>query len=207
MNNPRYGAPPVWCCCIPGPTRPMGILGAKSAVGPRGIPGPTGSIGPTGPVGATGITGATGAAGATGATGATGTVVAPSRGFFQFSSATPVTIVGGNNIDFNTTSALLNISFTPPSSIILQNTGVYRLAYGVVYSSVAAGGSLLLVRVNGTNLNIGQLNISADTNGEVSTEVLVALNAGDVLLLGINGFSVTLTTVGIGAFLSIVQIE
>ncbi len=182
-----------------GPTGPTGPTGAAGATGSTGVAGPAGATG------AAGGTGATGGTGPTGATGATGTATLPSRGYFAASSATPTTVAGGSNVTFQTASGTLNLSFSMPGSqITVQNAGVYRLAYGVVYSSSVL--STLVVRVNGVDLPIGLLNVVVDANGEVSTEIITPLSAGDVLTLGVNGTSVTLTTIGVGAYLSIVQV-
>ncbi len=188
------------CChpCLP-----------SGATGPTGPTGPTGAdgVGITGPTGVTGSTGSTGATGVTGVTGATGATFVPSKGYFGYTSPTPTVITGGNSVTFNQISAVSNLTFDGPpvSQVTVQNSGDYRLAYGVVYSS--AVNSELRIRVNGVDLALGHLNVVVDTNGEVSTEIITPLNAGDVIELVIAGSSITLTTIGTSAFLSIVQLS
>lgn len=65
------------CCCITGPTGPIGPVGPTGPTGSTGPVGPTGATGPVGPTGATGpigLVGPTGATGPVGPTGATGPV-------------------------------------------------------------------------------------------------------------------------------------
>ncbi len=94
---------------------------------------------------------------------------------------------------------------SPVAQIVIQNSGDYRMAYGVVCSSAITSG--LRIRVNGVDLGIGHLNIVVESNGEVSTEVITSLNAGDAISLGVNGTSVTLANIGASAFLSLVQLS
>ncbi len=174
------------------PKRVTGVTGATGPQGARGIPGTTG------PAGATGLTGPTGA---------TGPTFAPAKGYFGYTSSTPTTITGGSSVTFNQISAVSGLTYAGPpvSQVIMQNSGDYRLAYGVVYSSAA--NSELRIRVNGVDLGIGHLNIVVDTNGEVSTEVIAPLQAGDAVALVVAGISITLTTIGTSAFLSVVQLS
>ncbi len=138
-------------------------------------------------------------------TGATGTVLGGARGYFAFSSGTPTTITSPANVVFNSGSQVSGVSFTTgTSNITIQTAGVYRIGYGMIYSS--SNNALMVLRVNGVDLLSSNISLVADTSGEVIGDILAALNAGDVLTLGPSGTSVTLTTIGQAAFLCMVQI-
>lgn len=177
---------PCWPPVIAGPPGPAGATGATGAIGP---PGPTGAPGPQGPAGATGAP------------------FSPARGYFGHQSASPTVIPGGSSLNFNQLGAVYNLGVTNPpvGQVTILSGGDYRLAYGIVYSSSVL--SRIAVYVNGVALPYGELNAVVETNGEVTTEVITTLAAGDVVTVQVTGTSVTLTTIGTSAFLSVVQLS
>lgn len=124
-----------------GPTGPTGPSGGDDGpTGPTGIQGPTGesggATGYTGPTGPTGQTGATGVTGQTGIIGAVGPIgpTGPSNALLAYASITNTSEAGNQIIAANANmtfdqgtvgSSISNITFTAPSTFVIQNTGIY----------------------------------------------------------------------------------
>ena len=153
----------------------------RGATGPTGLTGATGPTGPTGPTGATGATGPTGPTGATGSIGATGPVLTSTLAVATMQKTTTQTLsVVDTLVSFNTATALKNSSVTA-TTITIDNTGTYDLAYG--FNASAGINSAMSIYINGNELESTRLVLLEEAGG-LSADILITLNAGDTISLG-----------------------
>lgn len=168
--------------CVPGsnsgptgPTGPTGAPGSTGATGAQGIQGAVGSTGATGAIGSTGATGPTGAAGPTGATGPTGASTSPE--VLQVYSSFPQVVAGSWQYDAVQIQVGSDIVAIPPSPFLtVTKSAAYHANFNCNVNGNPLGISLQFF-VNG----ISQGQIAPATTGHFAMDLLMNLNAGDVL--------------------------
>lgn len=173
----------------PGPQGPQGIPGPVGPVGPQGVPGPQGIPGAVGPAGPVGPAGAAGPAGATGPAG-------PAGGISDFAflcsdvaqTIAPAPTAGGEGGAVTFNNSLINataLTFTPPSTIVINTSGTYKItwevfptagnsAFGLFFDPAGAAPAALVLCSN-----YG----SGAGNNPYTGQVVTALSAGGTLTL------------------------
>ena len=179
-------------CRVTGPTGPQGPSTINVGTTTTGAPGTNASVVNSGtstdvildftiPRGATGPTGLTGATGPTGPTGATGPVLTSTLAVATMQKTTTQTLsVVDTLVSFNTATALKNSSVTA-TTITIDNTGTYDLAYG--FNASAGINSAMSIYINGNELESTRLVLLEEAGG-LSADILITLNAGDTISLG-----------------------
>jgi len=139
-----------------GPTGPMSVLGSIGVTGPSGPTGP----GPTGPTGGVGPAG-TPANGPTGPTGYNGSTSLSAYGSYNISAIAPYTSPPVFSTQFNipfdsagastpnltlqaaglSDSSLPNTE-TANANVLIANTGIYQVSYGLTVSSITGATAL-----------------------------------------------------------------
>ncbi|MNM56646.1 Collagen triple helix repeat protein [compost metagenome] len=181
----RVSCPPpvVKVTPVPGPQGPQGPQGIPGAVGPAGPQGAIGLQGPVGPAGAAGPAGATGPAG-------------PAGGISDFAflcsdvaqtvAAAPAPGGQGGAVTFdNSLISATAITFTPPSTIVINTSGIYKItwevfptpgdsAFGLFFDPAGAAPAALVLCSN-----YG----SGAGNNPYTGQVVTALSAGGTLTL------------------------
>lgn len=165
-QGPQGEIGPIGPQGLPGATGAQGAMGVTGAQGPKGDKGDTGEVGPTGPQGLQGPTGSPGidgAAGATGATGAQGPQGAPGtttfgyRGSF-YSTVSQSQLVANSpkafTYDVTEANATLGVSISESSKILIENAGVYNIAFSAVMAKTDAGDDFadIWLRKNGQDV-------------------------------------------------------
>ncbi|USB35176.1 collagen-like protein [Paenibacillus sp. YPG26] len=178
----RVSCPPpvVKVTPVPGPPGPQGAPGLP---GPQGIPGAVGPVGLQGPAGPVGATGPQGPAG-------------PAGGISDFAflcsdvaqTIAPAPAPGGQGGAVTFNNSLINaaaVTFTPPSTIVINTSGVYKItwevfptpgnsAFGLFFDPAGAAPAALVPCSNyGTNAG----------NNPYTGQVVTALSAGGTLTL------------------------
>ena len=129
----------------------------------------------------TGPTGPTGPTGATGPTGPTGADITDTLAVATMQKTTTQTLsVVDTLVSFNTATALKNSSVTA-TTITIDNTGTYDLAYG--FNASAGVNSAMSIYINGNELESTRL-VLLEEAGSLSADILITLNAGDTISLG-----------------------
>ena len=207
-----------------GPTGPAGTAGAAGATGPTGPTGPTGATGPTGPTGPTGATGATGVTGTIGLvrtankisayTAAPNDLVACDISGGSFTVTLPTAPANGTTIGVkivvgNATGSngfILTVAAggtdvfdnaggatTQTMKILSQEiTYIYQTSTGIWSAAI---GVLPLSRLNATR--------------PIAVSTTYTAASGDIVLAtaGAGGFTVTLPTVALGAFVTVKKVD
>ena len=156
-----------------GPAGPKGDAGTAGAQGPAGPRGDQGDVGPQGPAGPAGNQGPAGDPGTFGADGGSSS---------ELATIADATVVGGADVPFGGSSNLgSGIDHTDgTTTFTVSNAGRYRISAAV---DITAGiGSAIAVAVNGTP--VASTDVAALVAvGQVTTESVVTLAAGDVVTL------------------------
>jgi len=182
-----------------GPLGPQGPQGPQGLQGPQGPQGPQGEIGPAGPAGLQGVagpqgpTGATGPQGPTGPTGPQGPPGVNEIAFLcstveQTLSPSPGPGLPGEAVTFETIlSNTAAVTFTAPSSININQTGLYNISWEVfplegdtafgLFFDPDGGGPAAATLVLCSNYGSGSGNQS------YQGQVVASLTAGGVLTL------------------------
>jgi hypothetical protein len=178
----------------PGPPGPDGAPGAQGPPGDQGIQGPQGITGPkgdTGPQGDKGATGATGIKGETGAKGETGLEgeAGPidsqlDHGYFYYQQAVDdvLRIDPGEKVPFNTNGPYSPLTFAHSTispawgDILVLQSGTYRIDF-------IAWGQQSLELTYYVNNNATNFMFSTNNNRQLQGQILINLNAGDVVNL------------------------
>lgn len=188
-----------------GPTGAQGVPGAQGPVGPTGAQGIRGATGPTGPTGAAATlavgTVTVGVAGSTPSITNSGTSTAavfdftlPPPGVAAYGervNATPQYVsspTAGTNYQVTLVTAQPTLNMTQGSnSLTVQRAGTYLICYRLSFlvpgpENTAFG----FVRVNGTERAVSECNLRTADNveGVICRQVILTLQAGDVLDLG-----------------------
>ncbi len=186
------------------------LTGATGPTGPAGAAGdpggPTGPAGPTGPTGSAGTNGINGAIGPTGPAGLNYT----STQFYadNTTNAAISVIAGGTNIPLpNNQLFSSNITIDGTNTLVTVNTaGRYRISYHVnTTASVLAG---TRITVDTTPVPASQI-LPLIGLASFSNEILLDLNAGQVVSLQLFGLltTVTLMANSQGASLMIIRLS
>jgi hypothetical protein len=194
-----------------GPTGPQGPSGPSgpAGVGPSGPSGPTGLTGATGPSGPAGLTGATGPSGPSGPAGPSGSgaSVPANSATISFLNSSQ-TVAAGGAFMFNTLSPLNGsaIAFSPPSTNIeIISSGTYLISYGASASIIGGGQPAIGLHLNGVQV-FGTIATPASAMGGAT--VVMNLSPGDQLdLANRASVPIVLTSSGVGAYLTLVQIH
>ena len=156
-----------------GPAGPKGDAGTAGAQGPAGPRGDQGDVGPQGPAGPAGNQGPAGDPGTFGADGGSSS---------ELATIADATVVGGADVPFGGSSNLgSGIDHTDgTTTFTVSNAGRYRISAAV---DITAGiGSAIAVAVNGTP--VASTDVAALVAvGQVTTDSVVTLAAGDVVTL------------------------
>jgi len=171
-----------------GPAGPKGDAGTAGAQGPAGPRGDQGDVGPQGPAGPrgdqgdVGPQGPAGPAGNQGPAGDPGTFGADGGSSSELATIADATVVGGADVPFGGSSNLgSGIDHTDgTTTFTVSNAGRYRISAAV---DITAGiGSAIAVAVNGTP--VASTDVAALVAvGQVTTDSVVTLAAGDVVTL------------------------
>lgn len=134
---------------LAGPQGPQGLQGEPGATGPTGATGVTGPQGDPGPAGADGQDGATGATGPQGPAG-TSVYSMMTRSSTSVQSAGSVHVIPWDTARESFGSAISwDAAF--PERLTIAESGVYRIAASIVYSSTTQRGQASVqIRKNGT---------------------------------------------------------
>lgn len=147
-----------------GPQGERGPTGAQGPIGPQGDTGPQGLQGLQGPQGATGSPGVDGAPGATGATGPqgpAGTTTFGYRGSFYSTVSQSQTVSNTSKVfTFNAidTGATLGVSLSQSSRIVIQNAGVYNIAFSAVVGKTDPGDDFVDIWLRKNNQDVPETN-------------------------------------------------
>lgn len=170
-------------CRVTGPTGPQGPSTINVGTTTTGAPGTNASVVNSGT--STDVildfTIPRGATGPTGPTGATGPVLTSTLAVATMQKTTTQTLsVVDTLVSFNTATALKNSSVTA-TTITIDNTGTYDLAYG--FNASAGINSAMSIYINGNELESTRLVLLEEAGG-LSADILITLNAGDTISLG-----------------------
>lgn len=206
QTGPTGNTGPAGTASNTGATGPTGRTGSTGFTGPTGNTGPTGSTGPTGntgptgfgptgvtgPTGSTGPTGPTGSTGPTGPTGMTGPTGSPSfPGYYGVFSDT-VGQTGFNPtakaFEFNTTEASAGVSIagSPPTQIVIANSGVYNFQFSSQFSLSSGGAETVTIwfKKNGSDIPRSATNFTMQNTNVFfvpAWNYVDSFNAGDYL--------------------------
>lgn len=170
-----------------GPMGPTGSVGATGAQGPQGIQGEPGPVGPIGETGATGATGTQGPQGIQGIQGPQGTTTFGYRGSFWSTVSQSQSVINtAKAFTFNQTDALATngIALSGSSQIVIENAGVYNIAFSAVIGKTDAGDDFVDIWLMKNGQNVPDSNtvmrLNANNDRRVAAwNFFVTANAGD----------------------------
>lgn len=109
-------------------------------------------------------------------------------------------------IPLNFSRNVVNIGFEQgKSAITFRKSGVYKVTYGALFSSQGLFGGIKLVVNCSSTVAGSKLNL-LDDSGELSGDLLLAVHAGDTLEIRATPSDITLSPVGVNAFLDVLRI-
>ena len=201
-----------------GPQGPIGLTGATGATGATGPQGPIGLTGPAGPVGATGPQGPQGETGPIGPQGPQGIQgpVGPqgpagpagtTASFGSFYTATEQS-VDNSSFPLTNTSAVSNMSIDTATGIVtLENSGTYKIDYGVYPASSATGSDYVALFLNGAEVPGSARGLENNTMINSSIILTVPTSTSTLNIQIVSDNAVTfLDNDGINGYLVITQI-
>jgi hypothetical protein len=182
----------------PGPVGPMGMPGApgtngtdgtNGTNGTNGMDGANGTDGASGPAGPPGVDGAPGPAGPSGADGAPGTNgTNGTDGVINYASyynTSPFVQPSFVNIPLSSTGPQSSgfAIIDPNSNVTVTVAGTYLISYSVYGQPMGGGTWATSLELNGTTVPGSTFagSSTASPNSAASGQVMVSLNAGDVL--------------------------
>lgn len=127
----------------------------------------------------------------------------PITAFGYFFSNVARNISIGENIIFDKSENVLNLSFTPVTSVVVINlTGIYKVSYGI--NTTQATSSIIELTQNGITVPGSSIQ-SMTSIGQLSGDVLVAAPAGTVLQMRILRSEIELAP-EVNAYMNILRI-
>lgn len=173
-----------------GPAGPQGLQGVPGPAGPAGPQGPQGVAGPAGPAGPQGLQGVPGPQGPQGPQGPAGVGAIAFRCSTEEQAIAAAPVAGGQGGAVSFTSDLSNtaaVSFPSPTTISINETGLYNISYEVfplegntafaLFSDPDGAGPLPPVLVMCSNYGAGS------GNQPYQGQVVTMLTAGSILTL------------------------
>lgn len=183
-----------------GPIGPIGPQGIQGPVGSQGIQGIQGIQGLTGPTGPQGVTGEQGPIGLQGIQGPTGPEITTHYAQIISTATQPIAVINTPQIITYTSRTIGNINFTTGGNIIIDVSGVYKIAFSAQCSNTANQTHFIEIwpQIDGSNVPDSNARIRLVSTIEdcLSLEYILRLNQGNILQFYMLGDSTSMRILG-----------